>query len=134
MAAVNQKFLNHQGPTDVITFDLAEDPDHKIFLAQLYICPGVARVQAKKFETTWPDELIRYHVHALLHLKGYDDQTPAARRTIKRHEERIMRWLRKSQNLNQLERVPHPADVQNAPPNKSVRTPKPSRQFIRIDR
>jgi len=105
MAAVNQAFHNHRGPTDGITSDLAEDPDRTVFLAEVYVCPAVAKEQAKAFATTWPDELIRYHVHALLHLKGYDDRTPTARRAMNRQEERIMRSVRKTQRLADLEKT-----------------------------
>lgn len=106
MAEVNWEFLQHEGPTDVITFDLAEDPEGITFLAEIYICPGVAIDQAKEFETNWQDELIRYHVHALLHLKGYDDLTPPERRKMKQQEERIMKRIRTDFAIKDLERSP----------------------------
>lgn len=105
MAAVNQQFLQHEGPTDVITFDLAEDPQRILFLAEIYICPAVACDQAQEFETTWQDELVRYHIHALLHLQGYDDLTPQALKLMKREEERIMTKLRSEHRLADLERT-----------------------------
>ena len=103
MAKVNDEFLSHEGPTDVITFDLAEDPNRIIFLAEIYICPGVAADQALEFNTTWQDEFIRYHVHALLHLKGFDDLAPEDRTRMKRQENRIMRNIRKQYTLAEVE-------------------------------
>lgn len=102
MAEVNFEFLTHEGPTDVITFDLAEDPERILFLAEIYICPGVAADQAQEFETTWQDELVRYHVHALLHLQGFDDLTAPELKIMKTHEERIMNTTRKNQSLIKL--------------------------------
>lgn len=104
MTALNQKFLNHEGAADVLAFDLAEDPKRILQMAEVYICPAVAREQAKAFHTSWPDELVRYHVHALLHLKGYDDRTPQARKIMKRCEERIMRSIRSRVSLDALEK------------------------------
>lgn len=103
MAEVNYQFLKHEGPTDVITFDLAEDPDRSVFLAEIFICPAVAEDQAAEFETTWQDELLRYHVHALLHLQGYDDLTPEELKVMKHHEERIMAAARERFRLDDLQ-------------------------------
>ncbi len=102
MAEVNYQFLKHEGPTDVITFDLAEDPSRIVFLAEIYICPAVAEDQAKEYDTTWQDELLRYHVHALLHLQGYDDLTPEELKVMKHHEERIMIAARDRFQLDDL--------------------------------
>lgn len=104
MAALNRKFLNHEGAADVLAFDLAEDPKRILQMAEVYICPAVAREQAKEFRTSWPDELVCYHVHALLHLQGEDDKTPASRRIMKRREEHIMRSVRNRFSLDALEK------------------------------
>ena len=112
MARINQAFLNHAGPTDVITFDhsnLAGDDvrslKHKTkseaprfgsydsLTGELFICYDVARAQAREFKTTWPSELVRYVVHGVLHLQGFDDHRPADRRKMKREENRLLRLL-----------------------------------------
>jgi len=36
---------------------------------------------------------VRYVVHGLLHLRGYDDRQPAARRQMKREEDRLLTQL-----------------------------------------
>ncbi len=102
MAEVNYEFLKHEGPTDVITFDLAEDPNRIVFLAEIYICPAVAEDQAAEFGTSWQDEILRYHVHALLHLQGYDDLTPEDLKVMKHHEDRIMQATREQFQLTQI--------------------------------
>lgn len=89
MAIGNLKYLNHSGPTDVITFDYAMGarPLH----GEVFICPAVAVAQAREFQTTWQSEVVRYSIHGLLHLRGLDDQEPAARRLMKREENRLLK-------------------------------------------
>ena len=90
MAELNERFLGHEGATDVITFDYSEGKG-KVH-GEIFICPDVARVQAKEFGTTPQMELVRYLVHGLLHLHGYDDRTAAKRAKMKRAEEKWVRW------------------------------------------
>ena len=89
MARVNEKFLQHIGPTDVITFSDAEGRPG--LHGEIFICPEVAVAQAKEFRTSWQEEIVRYAVHGLLHLQGHDDRPGAARRAMKREEDRIVR-------------------------------------------
>ncbi len=96
MAKVNWNFLQHEGSTDVITFDhtgkrKAESGKRKRIHGELFICVDDAVPQAKKFKTTWQSEIIRYLVHGILHLLGHDDLRADARRKMKREENR---WLR----------------------------------------
>ena len=39
-----------------------------------FVCLDEAVRQARRFHTTWQSELVRYVVHGVLHLLGYDDQ------------------------------------------------------------
>jgi probable rRNA maturation factor len=86
MARENEAHLNHAGPTDVITFDYAEPGDDGL-VGELLICPAVAADQARRYATRWETEVVRYVVHGILHLQGYDDRTPAARRRMKQAED-----------------------------------------------
>jgi probable rRNA maturation factor len=90
MAQLNKKFLGHEGPTDVITFDYGEGD---MLHGEIFICPDVAVSQAKEFGTTPQMELVRYLVHGLLHLRGYDDRTPAKRAKMKKAEDKWVRWV-----------------------------------------
>ena len=100
MAAVNWQFLQHEGATDVITFD-HESTRTKLH-GELFICVDVAVTQAKEFKSSWQSELVRYVVHGVLHLLGYDDLKPALRRKMKREENRLVRLLEKRFSLAQL--------------------------------
>jgi probable rRNA maturation factor len=84
MARLNEKYLQHEGSTDVITFDYA---DSKAFLhGEIFICIDDAVAQARQFRTSWPSELTRYVIHGILHLRGFDDTRPTARHKMKREE------------------------------------------------
>jgi len=110
MARVNWQFLQHEGSTDVITFD-HRDGQFPIsnrqlkIQGELFICVDDAISQAKEFGTTWQAEIIRYTVHGVLHLLGYDDLQPALRRKMKREENRLVRLLSQKFSFAQLART-----------------------------
>jgi rRNA maturation RNase YbeY len=73
-------FLNHAGPTDVITFQHGE----------VFISTETARRHAKQFGTTMLHELQLYIIHGLLHLHGFDDQTAAGAKRMITTQERLL--------------------------------------------
>ena len=98
MTRLNEAFLHHEGSTDVITFDYHEpgtqgSKSGAEICGELIICVDESVSQAKRFRTTWQSELIRYIVHGVLHLLGYDDRRAADRRRMKQEEERLLRLL-----------------------------------------
>ena len=66
--------------TDVITFNLEEDGDP--IEGEIYISLNRVSENAIKFKQDIGIELKRVIIHGILHLLGYDDQTP--------EEEKIM--------------------------------------------
>lgn len=94
MTGLNESFVGHEGPTDVITFDYSEPGSGSGVLAG-EICIGVeeAARQARRYRTDWSREVARYVIHGILHLRGYDDADREARRQMKRVEDRLLRWL-----------------------------------------
>ena len=67
MALLHRKFLGQSGPTDVLTFQHGE----------IFISVETAQRHARAFGNSLLRELKLYIVHGLLHLHGFDDQTPA---------------------------------------------------------
>lgn len=90
MAQLNEKFLQHEGSTDVITFDYGE-VDATELHGEIVICLDDALKQAREFRTTHAGEVTRYLIHGLLHLRGHDDLNSAARKKMKREEDRLLR-------------------------------------------
>ena len=101
MARLNALHLHHQGTTDVITYDLRGDlfgtqavpDDEPATLAEIYICPQVAREYAARFGNSPSRELLLYAIHGLLHLAGEDDLTDDARLSMRAAEARVMAAL-----------------------------------------
>jgi len=50
-------------------------PELQTLLGEIYICVDEAVLQARKFGTSWQSEVIRYLVHGVLHLLGFDDSS-----------------------------------------------------------
>jgi probable rRNA maturation factor len=81
--AINKKFLKHDYATDVISFETGD----------LAISVDTARRFAKELGIPAKEELGRYLVHGTLHLLGYDDKKPAARRKMHERQEELLRKL-----------------------------------------
>src|SRR5688572_4725778 len=103
MAKVNEQFFDHIGPTDVITFNHSEKADR--LYGEIFICPEVAVAQAREFRTSWQEEIVRYCVHGLLHLRGYDDVRVTDRRRMKREEDRVVNKLTEQFAVARLSRA-----------------------------
>lgn len=111
IAEINKEFLNHEGPTDVISFDHSKlDPvlggedeleDSKLY-GEIYVCPQVAFEQAKKFRATWSEEFARYVIHGILHIKGYDDLNSQNRKIMRREENRILKKIESKFKIEEL--------------------------------
>jgi len=70
--SINKRFLNHDEPTDVITFPMSS-PKAKVLEGELVIGVEVAIEQATERGHDVAIELCLYVVHGALHLCGYDD-------------------------------------------------------------
>ena len=95
IAELNQQYLGHPGPTDVISF-----PQHELspgdsppdgLLGDVAISIDTAARQAAEFEG-WAldDELVLLAIHGLLHCCGYDDQTPQQRKEMQAAEDMLL--------------------------------------------
>ena len=69
---VNKKHLQHDYPTDIITFDYVKN--NKLN-AEIYISIEQVRMNAKLFHAKYSDELHRVLIHGILHLSGFNDHT-----------------------------------------------------------
>ncbi len=70
---LNQKYRSKNQPTDVLSFSLDDDES----LGQIVISVDKATEQAKVLSQALEEELQFLFAHGLLHLLGYDHQTPA---------------------------------------------------------
>jgi probable rRNA maturation factor len=95
IARCNREYLSHQGPTDVISFDLSE-PDDERLSVQLLICGPVAKAQAKQHGQPITREVLRYVAHGLLHQMGYDDQDAHSAARMHAREDELLEKLETS--------------------------------------
>ncbi len=89
---LHQEYLGDPSPTDIVTFDLGETPNH-FRLAALYICLEVAGQHARRYRASFAEEIRRLVIHGILHLLGYDDRSTAARRQMRRRENQILKLV-----------------------------------------
>lgn len=66
---LNQRFLGHDRPTDVIAFTLGEDAER---VGDVYVGVDQARRQAAELGVPVDQELVRLAVHGTLHVLGHD--------------------------------------------------------------
>jgi probable rRNA maturation factor len=71
---VNRRHLDHDWPTDVISFVLS-DPDEEMLSGELIVSYETAARMAERDGVLAWTELVLYVVHGLLHLCGHDDLT-----------------------------------------------------------
>jgi probable rRNA maturation factor len=81
---LNQRYLRHDEPTDVLSFPLEETSGHLV--GELVIGAEIAVRQAQSLGHDIQAELALYLIHGLLHLCGYDDQTSDAAAKMRQRE------------------------------------------------
>jgi probable rRNA maturation factor len=74
--ALNRHYLDHDRPTDVISFDLGEGGS---LLGDVYISPEEAAQSAEDDHEELHTELLRLVIHGALHLLGFDHPEGAGR-------------------------------------------------------
>lgn len=84
IARVHEDFMDIPGATDVITFEHGE----------IVMSAETARMHAAEHGHTVDEELALYVVHGLLHLNGYDDREPRARRRMHAAQDRVWKKIR----------------------------------------
>jgi probable rRNA maturation factor len=92
IAGLNKRFLEHEGPTDVITFPLSGQGAKKLE-GEVVIGVEVAQREAVDRGHDVNTELCLYVIHGCLHLCGYDDRTPKAAAEMRRKEREYLRLL-----------------------------------------
>ncbi len=116
IASLNERFLDEQGPTDVLSFPIDDEADQSgrspdvggtgpgsvetnsvrvRLLGDVVICPSVAARNAVEHEVTFDDEIALLVVHGILHLLGMDHQLDEeAERMEQREQQLLARYYR----------------------------------------
>jgi len=89
----NRDFLQHDYPTDTISFPI-EDRRHEGHLeGEVLVCTEVAKDRAKEFGWSAEEELLLYIIHGMLHLTGFDDATPEQQTVMQEKEREYLAML-----------------------------------------
>jgi probable rRNA maturation factor len=80
---MNQKHLQHDYYTDIITFDYSEE---NLISGDLFISVDRVKDNSVSFGASFLNELHRVVVHGVLHLCGYGDKTPEQTATMRDKE------------------------------------------------
>ena len=110
IAALNERFLAHSGPTDVLAFPVEDDPvtggrfpdmggtgpgsdpdgEPPLLLGDVVVCPAVAERNAAAENVPYEDELALLVVHGLLHLLGMDHEAEAEAEAMEALEKELL--------------------------------------------
>jgi probable rRNA maturation factor len=101
IAKLHESWLGISGPTDVLSFDLSspEYAQHPRRIRRLGIHGEIiasaetASREARFYCWSLQHELTYYLIHGLLHLAGYDDQTPSERIAMRKKERSVMKAI-----------------------------------------
>ena len=85
LVEINMDYLNHATLTDIITFDLSEEPD--TMQGEVYISTERVRENAGKYKVTYEMELHRVIFHGALHLCGFKDKKKADKERMRQEED-----------------------------------------------
>ena len=69
---INQKYLDHDTYTDIITFDYTKG---KQIAGDIFISIDRIKENAHTFSVDFKEELLRVMAHGVLHLLGYNDKS-----------------------------------------------------------
>jgi probable rRNA maturation factor len=91
---LNWKYRRKDSATDVLAFPMRDSRGLSgSVLGDVVISVETAKKEAKKRKKDFQDELDLYFVHGILHLLGYDDEKPRARKKMKTKEKELMEGL-----------------------------------------
>lgn len=100
MSGYNARFLDREGPTDVLAFPLEElipgvAPDHDplgppLVIGDILIAPAYVRRSAAEMGVAYEDEMALMAVHGLLHLLGYDHEEDSDALRMEERERQIL--------------------------------------------
>ena len=81
---INQKYLNHDTLTDIISFDYSVGNE---LHGDIYISVDRVKENAKDFEVDFKDEIRRVMVHGVLHYCGYKDKSEEDKKLMRSKED-----------------------------------------------
>lgn len=85
---INKEFLQHDTYTDIVTFEMGEDP--AITEGEIYISVDRVGENAEKFKVPVNQELHRVIFHGALHLCGFKDKSKSDNELMRKKEDEYL--------------------------------------------
>ena len=85
---LNQKYLDHDTFTDIITFDYSDSIG---LSGDVYISIDRVQDNADTYEVSFFEELRRVIAHGVLHLMGYGDKSEGEKMEMRRKEDEFLK-------------------------------------------
>ncbi|WP_310555305.1 rRNA maturation RNase YbeY [Flavobacterium sp.] len=92
---LNQKHLNHDTLTDIISFDYSLG---KEIHGDVYISIERVRENAEDFKVSFDEELRRVMIHGILHYCGFKDKTVSDEQLMRTKEDEKIKMFHVKQN------------------------------------
>lgn len=90
---LNSKYRDTDSKTDVLAFSMRQGEgisQHSEILGDVVISTQTARREAVRRKEPVQKELDLYLIHGILHLLGYDDEKPGARKKMRAKEKELL--------------------------------------------
>ncbi len=105
MAAAHMEYLEVEGTTDVLTFDMSEQG---LLDVDILACVDEAQRRAGDLGHDRARELLLYIVHGVLHCLGYDDHEPEAYQRMHAKEDAILEAIGAGATFARSQPLPGP--------------------------
>ena len=84
MLEMNQKYLNHDTHTDILTFDYG---NQHVINAELFVSEYMCSLNAEENTQTTEKEMLRLISHGFLHTLGFSDKKPDQKKLMTEQED-----------------------------------------------
>lgn len=88
ITTINQKYLNHNYSTDIITFNYSGNRNN--LDGEIFISYEDAKINSIKYKNSVAEEIKRLVIHGMLHLIGYDDMKARDFKKMKKLENKLL--------------------------------------------
>jgi rRNA maturation RNase YbeY len=86
---LNKLYLKHNYKTDILTFNYSSA--ETVLEGEIYISIDDALENSKRFKNSLNEELKRLIIHGILHLIGYNDNSPNQKKRMKEMEDKSLK-------------------------------------------
>ncbi len=88
---INRDFLNHNYPTDIITFNKSF---LEVISGEIYICTEIVKENSVTYsKNSMLEELHRVIIHGVLHLVGFNDSNDSEMEVMRNKENELLSYL-----------------------------------------